>query len=100
MNGNSLNIIRNVLQLDMSLSDPERMAILQFCRQPRLQTKKDREGARLLSARDVARMLNISKRGVWRLASEGQLAPIKIGKRTTRFDCDEVLGLTRNEDQF
>jgi excisionase family DNA binding protein len=50
-----------------------------------LRTERERpEGeGRLLRVRDVARMLAISTRGVWRLAASGEIpAPVRVGGST------------------
>lgn len=40
---------------------------------------------RLLTVQQVAAMLNLSEREVWRLRSAGKLPAAKLGTRTTRW---------------
>lgn len=49
------------------------------------------ESDRLLTVAEVAAMLTISKREVWRRADSGELPrPIRLGARTRRWPQDEI----------
>lgn len=49
------------------------------------------EQARLLSVAEVARMLTISTREVWRRADSGELPrPVRLGRRTRRWPREEI----------
>lgn len=49
-----------------------------------------RDGPLLLTAAQVANLLQVSKRTLWRLLSAGVLpAPLRIGK-STRWGCQEI----------
>lgn len=45
--------------------------------------------APLLQARDAARILSISERGLWSLAKSGKLKSVRIG-RLVRFDVQDL----------
>nr|AKH46625.1 hypothetical protein [uncultured marine virus] len=54
---------------------------------------------RLVKAGWAARYLCISERHLWWLVSEGELSKIKLGKRCTRFDRNDLDGLiSRNKN--
>lgn len=42
----------------------------------------------LLTTDDVAAMLKLDKRGVWRLVGRGELRPIKIGRKNRFTEAD------------
>lgn len=47
----------------------------------------------LLRARAVMAMLGISETTLWRMAARGELTPVRIGKRCSRFNADAVRAL-------
>lgn len=56
----------------------------------------DTKDKRLLDVEDQARMLNISERGLYRLARSGEIPFHRVGGQL-RFDPDEVLEATRGK---
>jgi len=46
---------------------------------------------RLLNAEEVAELLNVSRRQVFRWASEGRLRAVRLGDRCIRFSPDAVV---------
>lgn len=55
---------------------------------------------KLLSAKEVARILKISLQSVYNLANEGKLGHYKVGKRTYRFTWEWLRSyLNRNKVQ-
>ncbi len=58
-----------------------------------VETQRDRrqESGRLIRAREVAEILNVSLRTVYRLGDSGQLPRYRIGTRSWRYSYDGVL---------
>ncbi len=57
----------------------------------------DLEAHRLLAVREVAALLGVSVRAVWRLVSAGRLpAPVRISTRTVRWKLAEIRGYIDN----
>lgn len=46
---------------------------------------KEQKQPLLVDIREAARLLNVSQRTVWQLASEGKITSVKIGKRGVRY---------------
>ena len=44
----------------------------------------------VVTADEAARMLAISVRKLWDLVRSGDLVPVAVGKRSTRFDVDDL----------
>jgi excisionase family DNA binding protein len=53
---------------------------------------------RLLTAREVARILRVSRRSVYQLARRGEIPHVRIG-RFVRFRADEIDAWTRSADR-
>jgi excisionase family DNA binding protein len=51
----------------------------------------------LLSYREVAQTLNVSLSTVTRYARDGLITPIKLGKRTVRFNPEEIKRLRQGK---
>lgn len=51
----------------------------------------------LLTDLEVAHILNMGRTSVWMMAKRGELRPIKLGMRMTRFSKDEVMRLAGKE---
>lgn len=51
---------------------------------------KAKQPKNLLTAHDVAEMLNVSLRSVWTWAASGRLKARKIGPKATRFKREDV----------
>lgn len=53
-----------------------------------------RPGCNLYTVADVARILDVTERTVWKWTAEGRLPePIKMGERWTRWRKEEIDGL-------
>ena len=56
----------------------------------------DRMSAKLLTARETAKVLAISKRQLWRLVATGVLPkPVRLARRTTRWRLADIENFVR-----
>lgn len=94
MTPQTIRAVKAILEADPTLSDAQRRVILRACQKPEPPGRpKAVAETRLLTAKQVADALQISVRTVWRLVSEGQIRPQRIGERCTRFHLDDVRNL-------
>ena len=101
MNSQTLRAVRAILEADPTVSEAQRKVILRACETPDATCRPTRTAPmRMLTARDVADMLHVSKRMVWDLAARGRLRRIRLGSRCTRFRMDDVerLGAADGDD--
>lgn len=58
---------------------------------PKLPLVGDACNFRLINAHDLAKMLSIGERTIWRLLSAGKLPrPVNLGRKLKRWDIDEI----------
>jgi excisionase family DNA binding protein len=101
VNSQTLRALRAILETDQTVSEAQRKVILRACETPDATCQPTRTAPmRMLTARDVADMLHVSKRMVWDLAARGRLRRIRLGSRCTRFRMDDVerLGTADGDD--
>lgn len=91
MNSQTLRAVRAILEADQTVSEAQRRVILRACEVPDTMRQPTRTAPmRMLTVRDVADMLQVSRRMVWHLAARGRLRRIRLGHRCTRFRMDDV----------
>ncbi|NCC93364.1 MAG: DNA-binding protein [Opitutae bacterium] len=56
-----------------------------------------RPGVALVPARVVALILGVSRSTVWRMAASGQLQPVRVGARSTRFRVADIRRIAGQE---
>lgn len=99
MNPTSRAILESVVSTDASLSPPERSAIQRL-----LGGLLDVPGAEaraadepmLVTQKNAARLLGVSRITVWRLTKEHVLHPVEILPGTWRYAFDEIARLARS----
>ena len=91
MTSQTLRAIRAILEADSTVSEERRKHIIGVCNNPDGEARPASPvPGKALTVRDVTGMLQVSKRMVWRLAREGKLQRIKLGRRSTRFSSPSV----------
>ena len=88
MNSQTSKTMKSLLEMDQSISPEERKSILKACRTG---GKLESKSTKLLTTKNIAEMLTVSTRTVYRYVERGFLHPVKFGPRTVRFRLDEVL---------
>jgi excisionase family DNA binding protein len=95
MTPHTLKAVKAILDADPTVADVHRKLVIRVCRTPEIEsTRTDSHGkTRFLTAREVAVILSITERTVWRMVARGQLSPAKISRRLTRFRAEEIESL-------
>lgn len=95
MNASVYRIIETALELDQTLEDGDREAILAVCRRPHVHPADQAAAmpAQLLTLRQVGELFQISRTTIWRMTREGHLKPLVIGgvTRFRREDVDQLI---------
>jgi len=50
----------------------------------------------LMTAKELSGYLRLSAASIWRLTSEGKIPVIRLGKRTLRYNFDDVMKALEN----
>jgi len=50
----------------------------------------------LMTAKELSEYLRLSAASIWRLTSEGKIPVIRLGKRTLRYNFDDVMKALEN----
>ena len=50
----------------------------------------------LMTAKELAEHLRLGPASIWRLTSEGKIPVIRLGKRTLRYNFDDVMKALEN----
>lgn len=85
----TLELLKNVLAVDDTVTPAEARRILDCCR-------GTAEKRSLITAKDTQRMLGISKPTLLRMVKLGQLTQIRFSSRRVRYDLAEVQTLLNN----
>ena len=95
MTPQTLKAVNAILDADPTVADVHRKLVIRVCRNPEAEAlRTDSRGkTRFLTAREVADMLSVTQRTVWRMVERGQLSPAKISRRFTRFRAEEIESL-------
>lgn len=92
MTPQTLKAIKAILDADSTVADVHRKLVIRVCRAPETESVRidTHRKTRFLTAREVAAILSITERTVWRMVARGQLSPAKISRRLTRFRAEDV----------
>ena len=92
MTPQTLKAVKAILDADPTVTDVHRKLVIRMCRNPEVEGQRtdSRGKTRFLTAREVAEILSITQRTVWRMVERGQLTPAKISRRFTRFRAEEI----------
>ena len=95
MTPQTLKAVKAILDADPTVADVHRKLVIRMCRNPEVEGKRtdSRGNTRFLTAREVADILSVTQRTVWRMVERGQLTPAKISRRFTRFRAEEIESL-------
>jgi excisionase family DNA binding protein len=95
MTPQTLKALKAILDADPTVADVHKKLLIRVCRNPEVESTQSRPQGkmRFLTAREVAEMLSVTQRTVWRLVERGQLTPAKISRRFTRFRAEEIESL-------
>ena len=98
MNTTSRAILQTVLATDTALAPVERNAIQQLVdgRIEEPATRRPMGERLLLTQKNVATLLSVSRVTVWRLTKDSVLHPVEIMPGTWRYPLDEVENLSRS----
>jgi predicted DNA-binding transcriptional regulator AlpA len=94
MNPTSLTLLQTVATTDATLSVEQR-ATLQDLIVGRALSRPASGQALLLSQKDAASMLGISRVTLWRMTKEGFFAPVEILPGTFRYRAEEIEAFAR-----
>ena len=95
MTPQTLKAVKAILDADPTVADVHKKLLIRVCRNPEVEsTRTDSHGkTRFLTAREVAEILSVTQRTVWRMVERGQLTAAKISRRLTRFRTEEIESL-------
>ena len=94
MNATSITLLQTVASTDSSLSFEQR-ATLQDLIVGRAESRSASGQPFLLTQKDAARMLGISRVTLWRMTKDGRFSPVEILPGTFRYRFEEVEAFTR-----
>ena len=95
MTPQTLKAVNAILDADPTVADVHRKFVIRGFRNPEVEAhRSDSRGkTRFLTAREVAQILSVTQRTVWRMVERGQLTPARISRRFTRFRVEEIESL-------
>lgn len=95
MTPQTLKAVKAILDADPTVADVHKKLLIRVCRSPEVESTQNHPPGktRFLAAREVAEMLGVTQRTVWRLVARGQLTPAKISRRFTRFRAEQIESL-------
>lgn len=83
--------IKAILDTDVTIPAPDRLAILQTCKSPIPKTPAKKEAPRLLKVRQVAEILHVHPKTVQRMVKRGLFQPVRLSSRAVRYLADEII---------
>jgi predicted DNA-binding transcriptional regulator AlpA len=89
MNATSLSLLQTITTTDNSLSLEQR-SVLQELIAGRLPTRSRSNQPLLLTQKDTAKLLSISRVTLWRMTKDGIFNPVEILPGTFRYRTDEI----------
>lgn len=89
MNPTTRAILQSILSSDPDLTGPESEALRRIS-SGTLGTADNREPCLLLSQKQAAQQLSISRMTLWRLTKQGILRPVRITPSTWRYRSSEI----------
>ncbi len=91
MNATARSLLQTVLSIDAGLDHVERVAVQRLLEgRPVLREQQATENRLLITQKEAARQLSVSRVTVWRLVREGHLTPAQLPNGMTRYSADEV----------
>lgn len=97
MNATSLSLLKTIVSTDGTVSSTE-MSVLQDLITGRSQDIPSHpDQPLLLSQKDTALKLGVSRVTIWRMTNEGILNPIEILSNTFRYRSGEIEAIARGE---
>lgn len=99
MNATSRAILQTVLTSDTSVAGEEQgilQALINGQRPPQHSAPRLADGPLLLTQKEAARMLSVSRVTLWRMTRDGVFRPIKILPGTVRYAYEEIAGFARD----
>lgn len=98
MNATSRAILQTVLTSDATVAGEEQgilQALINGQRPPQHSAPRPAEGPLLLTQKEAARMLSVSRVTLWRMTRDGVFRPIEILPGTVRYAYEEIAAFAR-----
>lgn len=99
MNATSRAILQTVLTSDATVAREEQgilQALINGQRPPQHSAPRPADGPLLLTQKEAARMLSVSRVTLWRMTRDGVFRPIEILPGTVRYAYEEVAAFARD----
>ena len=81
--------VKAIIESDQTISTEERTLILQFCRKPK-STNQDKPPTKFLTPIEVAKILQVHIKTVYRYEKKGILHRVALSSRSIRFPMDDI----------
>jgi predicted DNA-binding transcriptional regulator AlpA len=94
MNTTSISLLQTITSTDGTLTQQQR-AILRDLIEGRTAPRLTNDGPMLLTQKQAARMLSISRVTLWRMTKAGYFLPVEILPGTSRYRYEEVEAVAR-----